>query len=573
MSKKNICILGSIIIIILISIIVITVYLVKKSVYDFKIYNVEEIKYNVFEKDGDLGVIDFEGNILIEAKYKFVNIINPEKDIFVCTIQDDDGYKNIVLNKENEEIFKEYDISCLHLRYAQDNILYENTVLVYSVDDKKGLIDINGKIITEAIYDDISPVENKEGFIYVTKDNKIGILNIKGQEVVEIKYSNITIDTYEEEETKYFKTGYIVSNIEDNNTMYGYVNYKGKEIIETKYSKIERITEIYDNNIYLVCFDDNKVGLIKNTSIVIDFEYEKITYNKYNNVFVSQKDEKFGVISITGKVQIDNIYDNIVFGGELIRAYTEEEYKVLDIYGSQTDNQDVIQKFKTMDNNHYIIVNSDNIYMITDKYGNIIIDKSYSYIEELCENKYKVVVNEKSGVINLEGEALADVKYINIVKLDGTDIFKAIIPDLDYITYFNKDMIEIITIETPSIEINNEYINIYNETQNLYFDLQGKQLDYAKVFKNNEIYAKKIEDKWGFEDSKGNIVVEPIYEMVTQINAEGFAGIKIEGKWGVINSKGEVIIEPILELNFNPYFIKSYYKDQINTLEPNYKNI
>lgn len=571
MSKKNICILSGVIILILIAVIIITVYLVKKSVYDFDVYNVDEIKYSVYEKDGNVGVIDFEGNILVEAKYKFVNIINPEIDVFVCTIYEDGEYFNIVLNKNNEEIFNEYDISCLHLKYAKDNILYENTVLIYTDNEKKGLIDINEKIITDAIYDEISPVENKEGFVYVSLDGKKGVLNIKGQEVVEIKYGEITTDLYED--NQYFKTGYIVSNVEEGNTLYGYVNYKGKELLDVSYSKIERIIDIYNDNIYLICDKDGKVGLIKNTSVVVDFEYESLKYNRYNNVMLSQKNEKYGVVSVIGKIQIDNIYDNLVFGGELLRAFTDDNYIVVDIYGNETENQDIIQKYKTIDNNQYIIVNSDDIYMITNKNGDVIIDKSYTFIEELCENKYKIIINEKSGVINLDGEAVIDVKYEYIVNIDGTNIYKAKIIDSEYITYFNNEMIEITTVSSHNIEVNTEYINIYDENDNMYFDLNGNILDYSKVFKDNGIYAKKIEEKWGFVDSKDNIVVDAIYEMVTQINIEGFAGIKLDGKWGVINSKGEIIIEPILELNFNPYFINSFYKNYINTLEPNYKNI
>ena len=53
------------------------------------------------------------------------------------------------------------------------------------------------------------------------------------------------------------------------------------------------------------------------------------------------------------------------------------------------------------------------------------------------------------------------------------------------------------------------------------------------------------------------------YEMVTEFNNYGFAGIKKDGKWGVVNSEGTIIQEPIYELKWeNPSFIGKYYKVQ-----------
>ena len=57
------------------------------------------------------------------------------------------------------------------------------------------------------------------------------------------------------------------------------------------------------------------------------------------------------------------------------------------------------------------------------------------------------------------------------------------------------------------------------------------------------------------------MVVEAKYDFVTEFNEYGFAGVKSEDKWGSVNTKGEVIIEPTYNLNeLNPSFIKSYYQ-------------
>lgn len=61
----------------------------------------------------------------------------------------------------------------------------------------------------------------------------------------------------------------------------------------------------------------------------------------------------------------------------------------------------------------------------------------------------------------------------------------------------------------------------------------------------------------------GNVVVQNTYDMVTEFNEYGFAGIKLDGKWGVINSNGEIIQEPIYELeSASPTFIGKYYRSE-----------
>ena len=72
---------------------------------------------------------------------------------------------------------------------------------------------------------------------------------------------------------------------------------------------------------------------------------------------------------------------------------------------------------------------------------------------------------------------------------------------------------------------------------------------------------KRQNDKCGFVDKSGNIIVDYKYERVTEINKYGFAGIRLNGKWGVINGEGKIIVEPTYEINdIEPTFIGQYYQ-------------
>ena len=207
--------------------------------------------------------------------------------------------------------------------------------------------------------------------------------------------------------------------------------------------------------------------------------------------------------------------------------------------------------------------NKNEIYKITDKDGNVIIDKNYSYIEEVGENFFIVTNNGKNGIIDLSGKAVVDLKYNSIFELDGTDILEAVIVDNNTICLINKEMNILATMDNAGMEIKDSYIHLYSEKEDQYFSKNGKKLSSKEAFPNNKLYAKEIDGKWGFVDNNGNLKIQNEYEKVTEFNEYGFAGIKKDGKWGSINENGEIVQEPVYSISWqNPSFIGKYYKSE-----------
>jgi len=56
------------------------------------------------------------------------------------------------------------------------------------------------------------------------------------------------------------------------------------------------------------------------------------------------------------------------------------------------------------------------------------------------------------------------------------------------------------------------------------------------------LFPAKIDDKWGFINKKGKVIINFQYEEVN-IFVKGLAAIKLNDKWGFINEKGKVIID------------------------------
>ena len=95
-----------------------------------------------------------------------------------------------------------------------------------------------------------------------------------------------------------------------------------------------------------------------------------------------------------------------------------------------------------------------------------------------------------------------------------------------------------------------------------YFNPQGEEKSNKEILMQNKIFSDVKDGKWGFVDSNGNVIVDYIYDDVTEQNLYGFAGVKKAGKWGSINKDGQVVIEPTYTLNNNNEvdFIGEYYK-------------
>ncbi|MCX6296234.1 MAG: WG repeat-containing protein [Bacteroidetes bacterium] len=56
----------------------------------------------------------------------------------------------------------------------------------------------------------------------------------------------------------------------------------------------------------------------------------------------------------------------------------------------------------------------------------------------------------------------------------------------------------------------------------------------------------KMEHKWGFIDTTGNVIIPPKYNEVTNFSG-GLAKVRMGQKWGLVDTKGTVIIKPTFD--------------------------
>lgn len=556
-SKKKIIILIVILLIVIAVAVGITMYLNNQR-YNYELSEIsnDQIQYYKLEQDGKYGVIDREGNIVVEPVYSTIDIPNPTLPVF---IKSDDAQNFSAIDNNGNDILTGYEsVEAISINNISSNIPYEKTVLKYKQGGLYGLIDMQGNKITDNIYNSITNIDYKEGNLKVEQNGQYGVINIKGTTIIKPEYESIIADGYYDEETKYERAGFILRIKTDDGYKFGYADRKGKIILEPLYNEVSRITEITGDDVFLITANNGRYGVVKNGKEVLKNDFTDINFDQNNNLLILQKDSSWGVVDLEGNNIVPIDYDNIIIGGKYINAQKGEDTLIFDASGNNIDTD--ILSYNQVNDNYAIVIDKDNNYNIVDNAGNKKLNENYTYIEYLNNDEFIVTIDGKTGIINAEGNSIIEVNYNAIQQIDGTNALQAVDSENNRTDIIDKDMQIHEGIENAYISKETNYIKLYSETDVKYYNLDGKEITYKEIAPNNSIYADKKDGKWGLVDSNGNVVVNYEYDMVTEQNGN-VAGVKKDGKWQIVDTKGQLVSDNGYTLSWvNVTFLGKYYQ-------------
>ena len=128
-----------------------------------------------------------------------------------------------------------------------------------------------------------------------------------------------------------------------------------------------------------------------------------------------------------------------------------------------------------------------------------------------------VKIDEEWALINSEGNKITDKNYENIA------------------------------LDEKKVVYRNDRIFVYEDFYFHMIDALGKTIGKglyqdADVFNDDTYAAVKIDNKWGFIDKSGKVVIEPMYEAARSFS-NGYAPVRKAGKWGFIDKSGKVVID------------------------------
>ena len=238
-------------------------------------------------KNGKVGLINRKGDSITEFKYNIINLFGFNH--FICRPENKRGH---IINSDGKIVFNEnleYDIK--NYSFGKDSIFIYQEI----IDKKKlnGIVNINGKVITQPIYQDIQFI-NDGDFYVVKKENQYGCIDKSGNVVIPIIYDKIDY---------YLKKGLILAM---KNGKWGYINQKNETIIPFQY---DEACPFFNDLAFVKKGDFYGTINVKN-KIKFKFSHEKTKFPFFTeNLALFKENGKYGFINKKGKTKIPAIYD------------------------------------------------------------------------------------------------------------------------------------------------------------------------------------------------------------------------------------------------------------------------
>lgn len=208
---------------------------------------------------------------------------------------------------------------------------YQNSsILGYTAaNGKSGIMDTSGREITPPIYEDLEQGP-APGIIAAAENGKTGIIAADGRVIVPLRYSSAT------------PLGNVMKICLDNKC--GLVNAAGKEIVPPLYDNIRGINvkgqEIYGAAVpdawgrmqlpaaFFVLTKGSRSGLYDDSGKeILPVDYTRINISYYHNVpyIEVQKDSLTGLLDMKGKQVVPIAYDGILSGYSMGYSYMDDE--------------------------------------------------------------------------------------------------------------------------------------------------------------------------------------------------------------------------------------------------------
>ena len=170
--------------------------------------NYEELKEAksgilIAKKDGKYRIVDLEKNIKVEFKYAAISY-HEKADLYIT---ENENFKNEIMNGDYQvkqtgilmdldedkgylELRQDEEIKYYNFKFEEKNvaeIFTSHTLFLSKKDGKYGLVDKNGTVVVDYIYDDATK-QNSYGYVGVKKDGKWGAIDSKGNLIQEPIY-------------------------------------------------------------------------------------------------------------------------------------------------------------------------------------------------------------------------------------------------------------------------------------------------------------------------------------------------------------------------------------------------
>lgn len=366
----------------------------------------------------------------------------------------------------------------------------------------------------------------------------------------------------------------IIYSLIEENGKYGVKDQNDEIIVQIQYEKIIIPNEHRD---VFFCYNgEQKTILDKNNKTIFE-EYDNVDLIKLSNIsenvyeknaLIYQKNEKFGLLSITGNIILEAKYDEIYSLGykenEII-VKENNKYMIYDTNGKNLikDVFDSIQsdEFYTEEDEYrksgYIVckITSDGYrYGYYDYEYNKVLEINYNQISRILDVKNKnniyliASLNGQFGVF-INNTKVIDTQYQSINYDSELEVF--IVERTGKYGAFNENGTEIIKPEFNSLIVQGVFLYAQNDTEQKVYNKNGKEVNipFTTIIESTETsqYYIKIENnKYGIINDKNELIINCEYDLIQQISeTNAFQGVKNDTDTTTIFNKN---LENVLEM-------------------------
>lgn len=402
------------------------------------------------------------------------------------------------------------------------------------------------------------------------------------------------------------------------NQLYGFMDQQGKEVIAPRHQllDLELLCTVLTEDYYLA---DRKI-FSRNQKVIFDAYYKKVEHlgsgvlkievhkgvriwhksgwpisdevvedaKLLNKAFIAFKqNEKWGLMTLSGRVLLLPVYDNIIHEGFFYLLKSGDQYDVANhqMLSSLADKNRINFQPLYID---YQLLDPNHIWLQTE-YGETVFDKSLNEIipynqQEIIsiadghmiisENKLIMMNNSFERKLTIDGnimdrnedyavakskgnELLLSLKTFDIIsetdsiELIGLHFAQVYRNDSSWLFFMNNKSMEM----EPGVIVNvlaeagaAQYISVYDTERGntSYYDRKGEFV-FKEDFKNivpvgNEYLVVSENDNKGLYNQKGERLLSSKYDAIANYH-QGYISLLLDQKFGILNEQLKVFIE------------------------------
>lgn len=415
-----------------------------------------------------------------------------------------------------------------------------------------------------------------------SKGGKWGIIDSLGNLVVALEYD--FIQRIRDNEL-----------IVEKNGQWGMVTLGQQSIIDLKYQEIKYFTRESGEWVdcpYLLAKKNNKWGVIdRNDNIHIPFKFEDISYlpNSKGDFFAARENGYWGLINKEQKVIIPFRFSGISYFNDLLTNYFEAEtesylYGYIDTAGVITC-EPKFRKAMPFCNHFARVKDKQNRWRFINRRYEFISDRHFEEIRDFHNGLAAFKKGKYWGFVDTTGQTIVEPQYrkagdfsdgIAYVRMRTKKRFFGLIRGKRRYTYINTKGEILFTPKFKKAESSqNGAAMAYKSGKKYIITPEGEIIFSTKHYISEfnkyglAVFSDKNRKK-GLLNNKGEVILKPDDIQDIEPFSEGYAQVKINNRCGFIDTLGNIVISP-------QYLRAGHFSDglvRVNTLEGwGYRNV